>query len=206
MKTIGLPFDDERTRGEIVAAAEALVGMKQADELYQTLLYPYDEPAEAKRMALSQSGCALACMAILRVCGCRDARLLRPYAEQVGQAVAIVVGIARSRGAWMDAQRWTADRVFPGPGDMVLIGGTGDYGGPEHVFTITDISADGLIGSVDAGQPDIAKRVRRLVPHGTQLWARRTNRTGGRRLQGWLSCTKLGLPDEQPDDNETLSE
>jgi len=211
----------------LVAYALSLDGLSygRTPARYTAELYPYDTPQQAKQMASSQSSCGLVCEAILRASG-MDGRiswrgvptngLAIPYAARYRRvpAVAYQVELARQRRHWVSSSGLRNEPlVSPEVGDMVLIGhgGAPDWGGVEHVLTVTGITGE-QIESIDGGQVDplndgrptairlvVRLLVRRqeqgelwLVPPGTKL-SSGGKPFGGKRVQGWIKAPLLPL-------------
>lgn len=143
------------TRADVVAYARTLEGLgadpSDADnrEAYLTLIGPLETPARRAQMA-QMSGCELVMRGILR-------RFIRhPVLEAryvTGHSGADLLVIGRdARGA----PAWRA----PEPGDILIIGGGPDGGGPEHAYMVLETSEidDGsgklTITGLDGGQRD----------------------------------------------------
>jgi len=135
------------SRVEVVAYAAALDGLGVASdrERYLDLIAPGETPQRAADMA-AMSGCALVAAGVLRACGVEHPSLAAPY--RVGDAVARLVRIARERGALHGPER------VPEPGDLVIVGGGADGGGPEHVWIALSSPEDDVIDGIDGGQRD----------------------------------------------------
>lgn len=142
------------TREDIVTAARSLAGLSAdpSDALtrrvYLDTIAPGETPARAGEMA-RMSGCALTCRAILRRF-IKHPILEAPYRDR--QAVSDLVEIA----AEAHALRSSIPTVQPG--DMLIVGGSEDGGGPEHAWTALSVVAnpypDGglLLDGLDGGQ------------------------------------------------------
>lgn len=113
------------------------------------LLFPHDEPTQARRMTISMSSCALFALAIWRELGVPHPILRQPYAKRIGRAVSDVVTIASAYGAWTR---------FPSPGGPLGDVREGDVvlmGPPEHVIVVTTVDeVDGrtVYGVAEGGQ------------------------------------------------------
>lgn len=170
-------------RPEIVAFAAALDGLSaspsdpDARQRYLDLVAPGEPPERRGEMA-TMSGCALVARGVWRALGVDHVLLRAPY--RTGRAMADLMCIAFEAGA----AHAGAERI-PEPGDLVIVGGGEDGGGPEHVYTVIDVGGDGdappgdvLLESIDGGQRDagghqcIQRRARRITDgwdyaHGT---------------------------------------
>src|SRR6185503_11653096 len=118
------------------------------------------------------SGCALVVRGFWRLFGVKDPRVGPPY--KPGKVIEWLLGIAKARGAWVDAH---PDKL-PGVGDAVLVGGNpATDGGGEHVYTVLELRPNPLtIHSLDGGQLDeshnqsIRRKQRTWVARGGALW------------------------------------
>lgn len=193
-----------------LAYAESLVGLAYPSARYVEQLYPHDTPADARRLAASQSSCALTAMAVLRAVGAHALGLDGPYVRHIGRVVAIVKGIGIRDGAWVDAVRWSELLGLPALGDIVLLGrqgggrawGRGPYADTEHVVTVLRYDpGTGCVTSCDGGQPGIAERTRRVVDVAGELWLGALGAqletdgrpSRGRRVDGWVDLDRLDL-------------
>ncbi len=144
------------TREDICNHARTLAGLS-ADpanaltrRVYLDTIAPGETPARAAEMAL-MSGCALTCRAILRRFIVHPI-LEAPYRDR--QAMSDLVSIGNNAGAayWAGRAEWVK------PGDMLIVGGGEDGGGPEHAWTALSCVAnpypDGglLLDGLDGGQ------------------------------------------------------
>jgi hypothetical protein len=147
------------TREDIVAHAASLAGLS-ADitapmirDRYLNTVAPGETPARAAEMAL-MSGCALTCRAILRRFISHPI-LEQPYRDR--QAVSDLVEIARDAARGLPRNTVMASRELS-PGDMLIVGGGEDGGGPEHAWTalscVENPYPDGgyLLDGLDGGQ------------------------------------------------------
>jgi hypothetical protein len=133
------------TRDDVAAFASSLAGMSAnpADPIaraaYLALIAPGETPARGAEMG-TMSGCALVARAVLR-------RFIRhEYLDTsyiIGRAMTDLVVVASGALALRDV------RTIPEPGDIVIVGGGHDGGGPEHTW----ISLGGGFG-IDGGQKD----------------------------------------------------
>jgi hypothetical protein len=206
---------EARTRAAGVAVAGALVGVHRDPWAELDLMLPFDADPDGDRegprdyLRGGVSTCALAARGYLLLLGSGHEALWRPYLPRVGRAVADVVQIARDGGAW----RTPEPGRLPHPGDVVLVGHMLPGGAPdpayvrgtratEHVLIYTGpLGEEGLLMSVDGGQPGVEWRTRRLVRFGRELWLSHTAHgigpdgrpLVGRRVVGWLSLADLPL-------------
>jgi len=140
-------------RPELVAFAAMLadLGANPCDlverQRYFELVAPGEAPARATEIA-TMSGCALVCRGILRAF-IQHPILDAPY--RTGRAMADLIGIAVEAGALHGPER------VPEPGDLVVVGGGADGGGPEHVWialTVEAFDEQLVAGAIDGGQRD----------------------------------------------------
>ncbi len=143
------------TRSDVVEYARGLAGLSASPACFDTrsayleLIAHCETPDRAVAMA-TMSGCALVCRAVLRRFIVH--RLLeRPY--RTGDAMADLVAIGRDAAALRPLTR------APFAGDIVLVGGGTDGGGPEHAWTVLSIAWDPyapamLVDGLDGGQRD----------------------------------------------------
>lgn len=140
-------------REAVVAYARTLEGLcaDPSDELtrqvYSDLIAPGETPQRRAEM-LCNSGCELTCRAILR------RFILHPLLENPYRDT--------KAGADLMAIAYAADAVrlpgsIPSPGDIVIVGGGDDGGGPEHAWTMIETAWAGYDGRVldlglDGGQ------------------------------------------------------
>jgi hypothetical protein len=155
------------TREDIVTHAHQLAGLS-ADpvdaltrRVYLDTIAPGETPARAAEMARA-SGCALTCRAILRRFIVHPI-LEAPYRDR--QAVTDLTRIAADADAltivFAPRGRSPVHRVEAEPGDMLIVGGGDDGGGPEHAWTaLTSVEDPGynhpypslLLDGLDGGQ------------------------------------------------------
>lgn len=120
---------DQAVRQAVVSYARKLAGMSAASEaslaLYLDLVAPGETELRRSEMA-RMSGCALVARGILR--GYIEHPLLeRPYVT--GQAMADLVAIG------LEAHAVTYGNArLPADGDLVIVGGSPEAGGSEHVW------------------------------------------------------------------------
>ncbi len=137
-------------RDDVANFAKSLAGMSvnprdsEARAAYLALIAPGETPARAAEMG-TMSGCALVARAVLRRF-CAHPILDAPY--RTGRAMSDLVQIA------VDADAARRSRMFPfwsaiDVGDIVIVGGGFDGGGPEHTW----IALAGGFG-IDGGQKD----------------------------------------------------
>lgn len=145
-------------RPAVTAFARGLadMGANPADpdrrSAYLAMIAPGETPARAAGMA-DMSGCALVARAILRRFIVHPI-LERTYRDQ--HAVSDLVQIA------IDA-RALRSPLIPQEGDIVIVGGGSNGGGPEHAWTCLDVTGDPydagnglLVTGLDGGQRDDA--------------------------------------------------
>ena len=173
-------------RDDVVAFARSLAGLS-ADparpairETYRALVAPGESGARANEIE-RMSGCALTCRGILRRF-VQHPLLERPY--RTGDAVADLVAIARAAGALRPPS------VTPREGDMLIVGGGADGGGPEHawttLFAVESPYVDGglLVTGLDGGQRAGGYQAIALRDH--HLLDGRDVTTTGARLVRWV--------------------
>jgi hypothetical protein len=180
-------------RERATKAAQSFVGLDanpmdaNSRQRYLDVIAPGESASLAAEMAL-MSGCGLVVAGIWRAAGVSHARLRPTYA--VGTAISRLVDIARSAGAWVPFARG----IFPGPGDMVLVGGNGKRG-PEHVFTVMSIASEQgrvQIQSVDGGQRDENNFETILLK--SRVWNGQMDTVAGgpsREIVGWIDVSLL---------------
>lgn len=209
-----------------LTAARSYLGLEPTDPVYVQRVYLAHLPgggtplqrAQAQQMARAQSGCGLVWEAIARDQGVAWPHLRRWYGERgrLGTAISANVGQAKKDGAWITP----GGGRLPLPGDALVIGGPAPQcsrGGItyEHMLTMLALSPDGVLTSVDGGQPGVGERSRVLVqtPQG-ELWLANVPPGGGaaqlgpdgrplvgRRVQGWIDVDRLpysGAPPVAP--------
>lgn len=145
-------------RHEIVAFAAMLPGLganpgdPESRARYLELVAPGESESRAAEMA-TMSGCALVCRGIWR------AFIAHPILEApyiTGRAMADLVTIAREAGA---LHPWPSR--IPEAGDVIIVGGGADGGGPEHAWLALTVDVDEDAASlaasgIDGGQRDAA--------------------------------------------------
>lgn len=190
-------------RAEFVFLARSFDGcsVTTARERYLDLVGRDETRPMRDYMALPKtSGCALTVRGLWLLAGLKHKRLEPPY--KFGMAVADVVAIAKSFGAWVEA---FGDRR-PGPGDVVLVGDNSGPGAWEHVFVVVECDGDKL-RSIDGGQVDakgnqciLAKERAWSIDTKGFLWDRSfkgSDPGAGRKrvVRGWVDCSKLPFAD-----------
>jgi hypothetical protein len=154
------------TREDICTHARSLAGLSAdpADALTRTVyldtVAPGETPTRAAEMA-RMSGCALTCRAILRKFIVRPI-LEQPYRDR--RAVSDLVEIAGDADAltviYAPGNSHQLHLLEAEPGDMLIVGGGEDGGGPEHAWTALSCVDDPgydpgvgyLIDGLDGGQ------------------------------------------------------
>lgn len=145
-------------RHEVVAFAAMLPGLGanpadgEARARYLELVAPGESAARAAELS-TMSGCALVVRGIWRAFIAHPI-MERPYVT--GKAMSDLVQIAREAGA---LHPWPAR--IPEAGDVIIIGGGADGGGPEHAWIALSVSVDEDAASlaasgIDGGQRDAA--------------------------------------------------
>jgi len=143
-------------RAQLLELARSLdgVGMTTHPERYLELVGGGETRGRAVELAQC-SGCALVVRGMWRSLGLTHPILRTPY--RTGRAVADLVEIALDSGALVEA-RDELPTIYLG--DVVIVGGPG-YGGPEHVWTVLDETAQdypsedtALLVGLDGGQRD----------------------------------------------------
>lgn len=208
----GLSYANEKTRAAYVAAG-----------------WPFDTEASAYAQARDQSSCGIMTEVGWRYAGVvdPDGVLYMPYAKRVNHggtwyAVSRELFLAQHYGCWVDAVHWREGMALPREADAMIIGcsacgpswgrGGGFFG--EHEFPICLWGEDGLMHSIDGGQPGVAYRTRCLVQVWTgsdsqgrtgELWCGAVDKHGacaigadgrplsGRRVMGWTDVAGLQL-------------
>lgn len=144
-------------RDDVVAYAHTLDGLGAAPAdpdrraAYLDVIARDESPERCNEMA-RMSGCELVMRGILRRF-IRHPRLEARYIS--GRAGADLLEIARQAGG---AFAWR--RKAPEPGDILIIGGGTDGGGPEHAYMVLSVGPDPddddvlLIHGLDGGQRD----------------------------------------------------
>lgn len=164
------------------------------------LIAPGESPARQTEMA-KMSTCGLVVAGIWRAAGLQDPRIAPPYKTQTAVSRLIVIGI--KCGGWTVARA----KKCPQEGDMVLVGDNA-AGGVEHVYTVTGVTFDDMnnpvLESVDGGQREsghqcILKK-KRVWKSGQDIVFQGSDpgstTKGGRKIYGWVDCTKLPIPDK----------
>ena len=144
------------TCNDVVDYARTLDGLTASPnvpelrEAYLDLIAALDTPSRAAELARC-SGCALVARGILR--RFIDHPILESSYRDT-HAMSDLVEIARGAGAVHGPDR------TPEPGDLVIVGGGADGGGPEHVYLVLDVEPDPyedgslLVTGLDGGQRD----------------------------------------------------
>ncbi|MEP7126691.1 MAG: GH25 family lysozyme [Byssovorax sp.] len=173
-------------RDQAVRIATGLVGLGEAthdpqkDLQYRGLVAPGEVQSTQDDMA-GLSGCGLVAAGVWRALGVWDPTLNAPY--KVQSAISRLYDLAVLRRAWVD---YSASKR-PSPGDTVLLTSA------EHVYTVIEISADGLnLTTVDGGQVDAAYN--QIILQKTRTWNGSTDVCGAtsRTIVGWVDITRLG--------------
>ncbi|MGK4002702.1 hypothetical protein WMF31_08765 [Sorangium sp. So ce1036] len=143
------------------------LGVTSNQDGYLDLIAAGEERQRALEMG-AMSGCALVVRGMWRRLGVHHPILRAPY--RTGRAVADLVEIAAASHALVEVrERLPALHE----GDVVIVGGGPEYGGPEHVWTALDVTAQGypdettaLIRGLDGGQRDEhGRQAIRVVQH-----------------------------------------
>jgi len=158
----------------VVQEALCLVGLQPTDADYVGRLFPRDDPAQARAMALKMSSCGLAREAELDAAGIAGPWTGRAYASRIGTALSAEIQAARAAGAWVDVARGAT--FDPHPGDGVVIGcssscpGWGKGGlSLEHVDGVVLVDGD-MVHVVAGGQPGILLRTREIRTVRDEVW------------------------------------
>jgi hypothetical protein len=194
----------------IVSYALTLEGLSFGDtrEKYIAVIYPFDNSAQARQMGATQESCGLTCEAILRasevdgtckLLGITRDHLRVPYASRLGTTVSMQEQLGHERGLWVSATQ--AGRPDIEAGDMVTIGGGAAFGGTTHALTVTGVGTDGLLETIEGGQPDpgngghctaIRRKRREVYVRNGGLWLRSAGvPEAGRQVRGWLRAGEL---------------
>ncbi len=131
------------------ASARLGLGPTGSLEEFASLLYPYDDPGEARVMARYRDSSALWALRLCEWMGLRHELLSdkvlvpgrRPLAmlETIGRAYDVWHPLPPEGGTW---GKW------PAPGTIAVFSGD-----PGHVSVVLDEDLLGLLVSIDAGQP-----------------------------------------------------
>lgn len=160
---------------------------------YVELIAPGETLGKIRDM-IQMSGCGLTVAGIWRKAGVKHYKINTPYI--VGTGVSRLVTLAHKVNAWIPYH----PTLRPQLGDMVLVGDNGE-GGVEHVFTVVAASTNGEdFESVDGGQRDTEGH--QVIFHKKRIWKGARDvafigndpgsvKLGGRRIMGWVDCTKL---------------
>lgn len=198
---MGLPQAPD-LRARMVELARSYVGEDASSPRgrYAELVAPADIDFARAEM-LRMSGCALVVRGLWRLLGVEHESLAKPY--RPGMAVADVVAIARSRGAWV----LPGGGRLPAPGDVVLVGGSpARDGGVEHVYVVAtelvDRGGHVAFGSIDGGQRTAAGH--QTIRERSRVWRPRDGRTwdqaiddgvgrasATRAVVGWADCERV---------------
>jgi hypothetical protein len=156
------------TRADVIAYARSLDGLSadydcpKTRASYLALIAPGETPARAAEMA-KMSGCALTMRGVLRQFISHPI-LEAPYVDQ--HAMSDLLAIATQAGAAYTSRR-DIER-----GDIVIVGGGSDGGGPEHTWMALSVDdcdpyADGepceVISGLDGGHRDEATGYQSIV-------------------------------------------
>lgn len=170
-------------RASILHALAKLDGLEPGDPRYVAAIYPFDPPAEARQLALHQSGCGLMTEAGQRALPVDEPLLYVPVGPRSiaggrQYPVALERDDAIRWGTWIDCAKWEPGKYAIAPADVMIIGCGGCPGvwsrntfSSEHELTVAFVDSEtGDVWSIDGGQPGIHVRRRRLVEVGTELW------------------------------------
>ena len=174
------------TRGRLTAYARTLDGLSANPNdtdrraAYLDVIAPVETPSRAAEMARC-SGCALVARGILRRF-IEHPILAAQYRDT--HAMSDLVEIARGAGAVHGPDR------TPEPGDLVIVGGGADGGGPEHVYMVLDVQPDPyddggwLVTGLDGGQRDaggcqLVIQRDHIIGHGRDRGTRANDPGGG---------------------------
>lgn len=150
----------DRSRQDVIVYARTFDGLGAAPErreAYLALIAPI-ESSHLRDAMIKMSGCALVQRGILRQF-IEHPRLEESYV--ISRAVADLVDIAREAGgayAWKGSD--DPEHRRPEPGDILVVGGGADGGGPEHAYMVLKIEdspdEDGalVVVGLDGGQLD----------------------------------------------------
>jgi hypothetical protein len=177
-------------RDDVTAYARSLAGLSADPSCptraaYLALIAPGETEARAASMA-TMSGCGLTQRAILR-------RFINhPILEALyrdRQAMSDLLAIATAAGA-----AYTSRRAVE-PGDIVIVGGGSDGGGPEHTWMALDVEGDPyadvghpceLITGLDGGHRDEKTGFQSIVHRDHELCRAVDEAAGLRRVVRWV--------------------
>lgn len=200
---LGEGWDEDQIRICSVQIAKEMVGLGPDSQLYRDMCWPGDTPLHQRKMAQSQSACALLAGGVMRCLGCRH-RLLQPPYYGRRDAMSRIIQVAVDQGAWDGADS------MPEAGDITIIGtdvprNHPDYaqivrtwGTPGHALIVTNrlVSAAAstmLLHSVDGGRGPVEEKERRVAKFGSEVWLRGWTT---RRIYGVIRVGRLDIPDD----------
>jgi hypothetical protein len=183
------------TRDDVTAYASSLGGIS-ADPAcpatraaYLALIAPGETPARAAEMS-TNSGCGLVMRAVLR--HFIDHPILRAsYRSQ--HALSDLVEIATQAGAAFTSRRDVE------PGDIIIVGGGTDGGGPEHTWMVLDVESDvyadvghpcEMIAGIDGGHRDETTGFQSIVHRDHDICNGIDEAAGLRRVVRWVFDTE----------------
>lgn len=181
--------------------ADKVDGLDSADTNhaeYEAFCFPYDKAAWAAIAADQLSSCAVFGLAVADCLGVDAPKSDKPYAPQLGLAVANVVTMGRQQNAWVDCT--VAGAEMPSGPFIALVGNNAGEG-YEHVFVGLDgLDDDNECRVVEGGQVSlkgkgyrIAKGVYDFETRAPgQTWCRRIapKANSWRRLRGYVDLTR----------------
>lgn len=205
-------------RASILLSLIPLIDLDPQDPDYVANLYPFDDPAQAKQLALHQSSCGITTEVGWRAVPVDEPVLYTPIGKRSSTGgrqypVALERDDALKWDASTECTIWTGGKPWPTPGDAMIVGCASCQGvwskdtfRSEHEFTVARVEADGTIWSADGGQPGVRIRKRRLVevPSRKELWVAQLETDGsvrmdasdmrpmvGRRVLCYIDASKL---------------
>lgn len=175
---------------KLVAAYRSTIGLAYPDPAYEQFLFPTDRDPWRHEAAKDMWSCGLEIRGGLYACGVDEPEVTFQYERHVGDIARMLQDMLNRHDLWHGVgtpaglNQWWTDPVgapsggLPyGEGWLFAIGGSPEFGGPEHFFAVTDVdgpsivSADG--GQVNAKGQKCVKQRRRVLQRRADgsLWA-----------------------------------
>ncbi len=166
----GLAYADPETRDEYVAQLYLWGVFDQLPD------GSYDcteaQLKQAYAMAAVQSSCGIVTRRVWRGAGVDAPQIYDFYAEpnRIGSAITYEDKFAAENGAWSSGIPWTEGTPWPALGDAFVIGCTscgGDWSrnsfNGEHEANVVGLGDEGIVYTLDGGQPGVALRTRQVL-------------------------------------------